>query len=58
MLESPKELVMEISAASKEQSSGASQINNAIQQLDQVIQRNSATAEQINRTIQQLDQVI
>ncbi|MBI5559136.1 MAG: HAMP domain-containing protein, partial [Deltaproteobacteria bacterium] len=34
------ELVQEISASSKEQDSGAEQINKAIQQLDQVIQQN------------------
>ena len=36
------ELVQEISAASKEQDSGAEQINKAIQQLDQVIQQNAS----------------
>ncbi|MGE4553199.1 MAG: methyl-accepting chemotaxis protein, partial [Desulfovibrionaceae bacterium] len=36
------ELVQEISAASAEQNSGASQINRAIQQLDQVIQQNAS----------------
>ncbi|MBF0589151.1 MAG: methyl-accepting chemotaxis protein, partial [Magnetococcales bacterium] len=35
------ELVQEITASSREQSSGAEQINSAIQQLDQVIQRNA-----------------
>ncbi len=39
------ELVLEITAASNEQSSGADQVNNAIQLLDQVIQKNSVTAE-------------
>ena len=41
------ELVQEISAASREQDSGANQINQAIQQLDQVIQQNSAVSEEI-----------
>ncbi len=35
------ELVQEISAASKEQDGGASQINHAIQQLDRIIQQNT-----------------
>lgn len=48
------ELVLEISAASNEQSSGSAQINNAIQQLDQVIQRNTATAEQMASMAEQL----
>ena len=41
------ELVQEISASSKEQSSGAGQINRAIQQLDQVIQENASTSEEL-----------
>jgi methyl-accepting chemotaxis protein len=40
------ELVQEISAASNEQSAGASQINGAILQLDQVVQQNAAAAEE------------
>ena len=48
------DLVMEISAASNEQSSGTSQINNAIQQLDQVIQHNSSTAEQMASMAEEL----
>jgi methyl-accepting chemotaxis protein len=36
------ELVREISAASSEQSTGAAQINKAMQQLDQVIQQNAS----------------
>ncbi len=42
------ELVQEISAASAEQSSGAIQVNKAIQQLDQVTQQNAASAEQVS----------
>ena len=41
------ELVQEISAASAEQSSGADQVNQAIQQLDQVTQVHAATAEEL-----------
>ncbi|GAK49904.1 methyl-accepting chemotaxis sensory transducer [Candidatus Moduliflexus flocculans] len=48
------ELVQEISAASKEQDSGAGQINRAIQQLDQVIQQNAATAEEVASTSEEL----
>jgi len=44
------ELVQEISAASKEQMSGAEQINSAIQQLNQVIQRNAGVAEEMSST--------
>jgi len=49
------ELVQEISAASYEQNSGAEQVNNAIQQLDQVIQRNAATAENFATMSEELD---
>ena len=48
------ELVQEISAASKEQDSGADQINRAIQQLDQVIQQNASAAEQMSATAEEL----
>ena len=44
------ELVQEISAASREQDSGAQQINKAIQQLDQVIQQNASSAEETSST--------
>ena len=39
--------MQEISAASAEQSSGADQVNQAIQQLDQVTQAHAATAEEL-----------
>jgi methyl-accepting chemotaxis protein len=48
------ELVKEITAASKEQNTGAGQINRAIQQLDQVTQQNSATAEELSATAEEL----
>lgn len=48
------ELVKEISAASREQSSGIEQINRAIQQLDNVTQQNSATSEEIAATAEEL----
>jgi methyl-accepting chemotaxis protein len=44
------ELVQEISAASREQTSGADQINTAIQQLDQIIQQNAGAAEELAST--------
>ena len=48
------ELVMEISAASKEQNAGAQQINQAIQQLDQVIQQNAGASEEMASTAEEL----
>jgi len=48
------ELVREIAAASAEQSTGASQINESIQQLDQVIQQNSAASEEMASTAEEL----
>ncbi|WP_321532459.1 methyl-accepting chemotaxis protein [uncultured Desulfuromonas sp.] len=49
------ELVQEIAAASKEQDTGADQVNKAIQQLDQVIQQNAAAAEEMASTSEQLN---
>jgi methyl-accepting chemotaxis protein len=48
------ELVQEISAACREQDSGAEQINKAIQQLDQVIQQNASAAEEMSATAEEL----
>ncbi len=48
------ELVQEITASSKEQDSGAEQVNRAIQQLDQVIQQNAASAEEMASTTEEL----
>jgi methyl-accepting chemotaxis protein len=48
------ELVQEISAASKEQTTGADQINGAIQQLNQVIQQNAGAAEEMSSTAEEL----
>lgn len=48
------ELVQEISAASKEQDTGAEQINKAIQQLDQVIQQNASASEEMASTAEEL----
>jgi methyl-accepting chemotaxis protein len=48
------ELVQEISAACREQDSGADQINKAIQQLDQVIQQNAGASEEMASTAEEL----
>jgi methyl-accepting chemotaxis protein len=48
------ELVEEITTASNEQNSGASQINAAIQQLDSVVQQNAAASEEMSSTSSQL----
>ncbi len=48
------ELVQEISAASKEQDTGAEQVNQAIQQLDQVIQQNASASEEMASTAEEL----
>ncbi len=48
------ELVQEISAASKEQTSGADQINASIQQLNHVIQQNAGAAEEMSSTAEEL----
>jgi methyl-accepting chemotaxis protein len=48
------ELVQEISAASKEQDTGAEQINKALQQLEQVIQQNASAAEEMASTTEEL----
>ncbi|QTA88664.1 methyl-accepting chemotaxis protein [Desulfonema magnum] len=46
------ELVQEISASGKEQAGGIAQVNNAVQQLDQVIQQNVVGTEQMASTSQ------
>jgi len=48
------ELVQEISAASKEQDTGAEQINKALQQLEQVIQQNASAAEEMASSTEEL----
>ena len=48
------ELVQEITAASKEQDTGAEQINKALQQLEQVIQQNASAAEEMASTTEEL----
>jgi methyl-accepting chemotaxis protein len=48
------ELVQEITAASKEQDSGAGQINTALQQLERVIQQNASASEEMAATTEEL----
>jgi len=48
------QLVEEITAACREQEMGASQINSAIQQLDQVTQTNAGASEEVSATSQEL----
>ncbi len=48
------ELVQEISAASREQTTGSDQINNAIQQLNSAIQQNAGSAEEMASTSEEL----
>ena len=48
------ELVQEISAACREQDTGAEQINKAILQLDQVIQQNAGASEELSSTAEEL----
>jgi len=48
------ELVQEITAASEEQSSGAGQINSAMQQLDKVTQQNAAGSEELAATAEEM----
>ncbi|MFW5811353.1 MAG: methyl-accepting chemotaxis protein [Alkalispirochaetaceae bacterium] len=54
-IERTAELVQEITATSKEQSTGAGQITKAVQQLDQVIQGNAAAAEELASTARELE---
>jgi methyl-accepting chemotaxis protein len=48
------ELVAEISASCREQDVGGDQINQAIQQLDKVTQRNAAASEEMSATAEEL----
>ena len=48
------DLVQEINASSREQDTGAQQINKAIQQLDQVIQQNASASEEMAATAEEL----
>ncbi len=48
------ELIQEISAASKEQDTGADQVNQAIMELDKVIQQNASASEEVASTSEEL----
>lgn len=48
------ELVQEVAAASTEQSSGVTQINRAMSQVDSVTQRNASSAEELSSTAEEL----
>ena len=48
------DLVEEVAAASREQSSGVSQMNKAMMQVDQVTQKNAASAEELSSTAEEL----
>ncbi|HET6438720.1 MAG TPA: methyl-accepting chemotaxis protein [Anaeromyxobacter sp.] len=48
------ELVQEVAAASQEQSSGVAQINKAMEQVDQVTQRNASSAEELASTAEEM----
>ncbi|HYO60131.1 methyl-accepting chemotaxis protein [Archangium sp.] len=48
------ELVQEVSAASKEQATGVAQMTKAMDQVDQVTQRNASAAEQLASTAEEL----
>jgi len=52
------ELVQEISVASREQDTGAEEINKAIQQLDQVVQQSAASAEELASSAQELSNLV
>jgi len=48
------ELVQDVAAASTEQSSGVTQINKAMSQVDTVTQRNASSAEELSSTAEEL----
>jgi len=48
------ELVREVAAASREQSSGVAQVNKAIAVMDDVTQRNASTAEELSSTAEEM----
>ena len=53
-IEKTAKLVQEIAASSQEQNSGADQINNAIQQLNEVTQQNAASSEELATSSEEL----
>jgi len=53
-IEKTTQLIQEISSASKEQRSGAEQVNNAIQQLNDITQQNAAASEEMSSSAEQM----
>ncbi|CAK0774701.1 methyl-accepting chemotaxis protein [Gammaproteobacteria bacterium] len=53
-IEKTSELVQEIAAASREQTSGVSQVNAAMGQVDQSVQENAAAAEELAATAEEV----
>eukprot|EP01022_Parablepharisma_sp_SALTPOND_P013042 TRINITY_DN1713_c0_g1_i1.p1 TRINITY_DN1713_c0_g1~~TRINITY_DN1713_c0_g1_i1.p1 ORF type:complete len:898 (+),score=194.80 TRINITY_DN1713_c0_g1_i1:2676-5369(+) len=53
-IQKTSELVQEIAAASNEQNEGATEVNRALQQLDQVIQMNASSSEELASTSEEL----
>jgi len=48
------ELVQEVATASREQSAGVAQVNHAMNQVDQVTQRNASAAEELSSTAEKM----
>jgi methyl-accepting chemotaxis protein len=48
------ELVQEVATASREQSAGVAQVNQAMNQVDRVTQRNAAAAEELSSTAEEM----
>lgn len=57
-IQKTSDLVQEVTASSIEQSSGAQQINDAIQNLNNVVQTNAATAEEMAAGAEELNQQV
>lgn len=53
-IEKTTQLIQEISSSSKEQRSGAEQVNNAIQQLNDITQQNAAASEEMSSSAEQM----
>lgn len=53
-IQKTSQMMLEISAASKEQSQGAEEVSKAITQLDSVVQSNSASAEELAASAEEL----
>jgi methyl-accepting chemotaxis protein len=56
-IQKTSDLVKEISSASQEQSSGANQVNTAIQDLNVIVGQNAASSQQIRSNSDELDQL-